>query len=412
VLTLNGVNQYVNVSRNLAMFRDFEIQTAVLWRGGDSNQKVFHFGDDTDHMYLTPANTDGVAEFVIKVGGTVQRLTAAAPLPLGRWTVVTIRKAGNTGTMTFNTGGRISGNNATPIPTVTNNAMTLNPVQVSGKLTNDAVYSLGRGTDGDYFNGSYDYFDVFFKAAPAPTYSYTEIEPIIASRVTFDHNFEGAPANITVTTRADGTLSSLPQPERPNFELVGWFNSRDDDGMNISEAGAAHVFADDITLYAVWRCNHVFDDEWEVVTPPTCTGGGTESRTCTVDGCDENEVRIVNSAGTISITRLTGHPDTEGYERFVITNLTDEVVTTKGLYLSHNVARDSEPDEFLQWRMPAIILRENSSFRLRGSATAGIYNTLKHAYTDFALSDVVNLRLVTSTAESAACWNGSGECLC
>jgi len=202
VLTLNGTNQYVNLNRNVAMFRDIEIQTAVLWRGGAANQKVFHFGDATDHMFFTPSNADGRAEFVLKVGSTTQRLTANAPLPIGRWSIVSIRIIGSSGTMAINVGGTISGNTPVAIPNATNASMSLNPVQISNKLTNDAVYSLGRDQAGNFFNGSYDYFNVFFQSTTAPTYAYTAIEsaaatPSIAITPSANHTFPQIRGNAT-----------------------------------------------------------------------------------------------------------------------------------------------------------------------------------------------------------------------
>jgi hypothetical protein len=59
VLTLNDVDQYANLSRSISNLRHFEIQTAVPWRGETANQRIFHFGDGTNHMYLTSSNADG-----------------------------------------------------------------------------------------------------------------------------------------------------------------------------------------------------------------------------------------------------------------------------------------------------------------------------------------------------------------
>jgi hypothetical protein len=174
VLTLNGVDQFALLNHGIASFRDIEIQTAVLWRGGAQNQRVFHFGDSTNHMFFTPSNADNRAEFVIRQGSTTQRLTANAPIPIGVWTIVTVRIIGNTGTLTFNTGPSSLG--AADIPAVTNTAMTLSPADIANRYATANVYALGRCNVGNFFNGSYDYFNVFFQAAPAPAYTYTQTE--------------------------------------------------------------------------------------------------------------------------------------------------------------------------------------------------------------------------------------------
>jgi hypothetical protein len=195
VLTLNGSSQYVNLSRATTQFSDIEIQTAVLWRGGAANQKIFHFGDSENFMSLTPSNADGRAEFVIRRGTTTQRLTATAALPIGRWTVITVRIIGNTGTLTFNTGS------GTAIPTVTNTTMSLNPAEISSVRTNSAVYSLGRDNNGNFFNGSYHYYNVFFAAAPAPAYPYTATE---------SSNPQPTATTAAATTAAPPATTNLP----------------------------------------------------------------------------------------------------------------------------------------------------------------------------------------------------------
>ncbi|MCL1832613.1 MAG: hypothetical protein FWG45_06885, partial [Oscillospiraceae bacterium] len=322
VLTLNGHDQYVNVSRNVSMFRDFEIQTAVLWRGGAANQKVFHFGDKDEHMYFTPSNENGVAEFVIKTEDAEQRLTANAPLPLGRWTVVTIRKVGNTGTLTFNVGGKIGDDTPTSIPAVTNGTMFLNPVQVSGKHDDEAVYSLGRGVDGEYFNGSYDYFDVYFKAAPAPTYGYTEMEEISLT------------------------------------------------------------------------CDHLFPDEWELVTPADCYQDGEESRVCMREGCDVTEERAVKANKVISLILD---------EYVAVGNHADTALSLKGLYLfDADAVDDTKIEEW--WRMPALIM-QGDSFLFFGDG-------LKYTRIGFKTIHTERLRLVTADGTSVACWNAAGVCIC
>jgi carbonic anhydrase/acetyltransferase-like protein (isoleucine patch superfamily) len=191
VLSLNGTNQYVNLPRASTQLRDIEIQTAVLWLGGANNQKVFHFGDATNFMSFTPSNSAGRAEFVIQRGTTTQRLTAAAALPIGRWSIVSVRIIGNTGTLSIAT--------STAAPAVvTNTSMSLMPVEVSANMTNSAVHSLGRDQAGNHFNGRYHYFNIYQAAVAMPTYNYTQTE-----------------SGTTPSTPAATTTSLPPVTERP-----------------------------------------------------------------------------------------------------------------------------------------------------------------------------------------------------
>jgi uncharacterized repeat protein (TIGR02543 family) len=130
--------------------------------------------------------------------------------------------------------------------------MSLKPADISNNLTNSAVYSLGRDVDGNFFNGSYDFFDIFYKATPAPTYSYTAVEAAtnpVSYNITFDYNYTGAPANLVRPTGTTGKLSALPTiPTREGYTFTGWFNAR----TGGTEITVDTTFTANATVYARW----------------------------------------------------------------------------------------------------------------------------------------------------------------
>jgi uncharacterized repeat protein (TIGR02543 family) len=322
---------------------------------------VFHFGDETNHMYFTPSNADGRAEFVIREGNTVRRLTAQAPLPVGRWTIVTISIIGNTGTLTFNTGPAALG--AVAIPTVTSADITLTPAQVA----TSGVYSLGRSTNGNFFNGSYDYFNIFFKAVPAPEYIYTETEdttpPPPLPIVTFNHNYEGSSEPTTAQVRENRTLatSSLPTLTRDGFTFDGWFTSSvSGEGERIRGGREGTVFADDTTVYARWT---ELDIPVEILT-----------------------------------LYISGASADENGGWFEIRNPTDNILSSVGLVV---VCGESE------WRIPSVIFVAGMTLRVRayGNDTCDV---LKRMRANFAfevgdsllLNDFNGVNLWTFDVES------------
>ena len=156
VITFNGTDQYILCDRTLADYKDMEISTAVLWRGGENEQKLFEFGGDSV-MSFTPSNYEGKAQFTI--GAT--SITADAPLAVGEWSVVRVIIRGNNAKLIIN--GSLAGEDV--IYTLPEDTTGLN-----------SRYYIARGNSGRFFNGSMDFFRVYFKEADEPPYYYTKSE--------------------------------------------------------------------------------------------------------------------------------------------------------------------------------------------------------------------------------------------
>ena len=169
-MTFNGKNQYIICDDTVSDYKDMEISTAVLWRGGESSQKVFDFGGST-HMYFTPSNSDGKAEFVI--GNTA--LTADTALEKGKWYVVRVIIKDGQASLLLN-GESAAQGQVSVLPEDT--------------LGEGSANYIARGQDGSYFNGSMDYFRVSFKEVTEPDYYYTESEAI-TDKIRGDVNADG-----------------------------------------------------------------------------------------------------------------------------------------------------------------------------------------------------------------------------
>ncbi len=161
VLTLNGEDQYVIADSSFANLHEFSIQTGFLWRGS-GDERIFSFGDDEKYMYLTASNADGVLAFVINDGTGEQTLTASEVIP-GEWTTVNVTVTDDWARIFVN-GQQIA-----------DTTITIDPCDI---VSESAKYYVGRGYDGNYFDGSFDYFRVNFKAVEEPAYTYTEKEEI------------------------------------------------------------------------------------------------------------------------------------------------------------------------------------------------------------------------------------------
>ncbi len=165
VLSFNGGDQYIIADSSMANFHDMEIQTAVLWREQNADQRIFSFGDAEKYMYLTTSNADGTLEFVINDGTGEQKLTSDTWLNYGEWTTISVSLTGDTAKLT------VQGFNSAA--TEVSGTITADPADV---VSTGAKYYIGRGLDGNYFNGSMDYFRVYHKDVTEAAYSYTEVE--------------------------------------------------------------------------------------------------------------------------------------------------------------------------------------------------------------------------------------------
>ena len=174
VMPLDGISQYVELPPSANDFSDMSVAVWVKWTGTAAGQRIWSMGDGSNkEMYLTPMDAaTGKLRFVIGNGTTTQSIDGAAALGSG-WNHVALSFSGNTATLFVN--GTQVGQNT---------ALTLAPDQLNAPLMQNANY-LGRGNNGDYFQGSLDEFRLYMKSLTA-----AEITTLYAT---------AAPAPVTLT---------------------------------------------------------------------------------------------------------------------------------------------------------------------------------------------------------------------
>lgn len=160
VISLDGKDAYVELDSAAIRSDDLQISMGVLWKGGSGD--LFFAGDDIASLSLKAANADGVAEFTITDGKTVQKLTANKAIPQNVWNQVTLRLIDGKGELHLN---------GTPIAS---GDITLTPTDVLLAAKSEEI-TLGKGSSG-YLKGAYDYCDLYFKSAPEPMIAYSGME--------------------------------------------------------------------------------------------------------------------------------------------------------------------------------------------------------------------------------------------
>jgi arabinan endo-1,5-alpha-L-arabinosidase len=91
VLNLSGANQYIKLPAGAGTMQTF--MAWVKWNGGAAWQRIFDFGNDTNHYtVLTPAAANGKLRYNISLNSIPgeQIADAASPLPVGIWTHVAV----------------------------------------------------------------------------------------------------------------------------------------------------------------------------------------------------------------------------------------------------------------------------------------------------------------------------------
>ena len=145
-LKLNGVDQYVDMPRDIADVRNITIDVSVKWAGGRKGQRLIEFASNKDNcMYLTPADVSGKLSLVMKKNGKAQVAQADGPLPSGQWCDIRVVLSADSAILYVNE-QRVA----------KRDKITIDPEDL-----NCTVCLLGRGVEGDYFEGLVDALSLY-----------------------------------------------------------------------------------------------------------------------------------------------------------------------------------------------------------------------------------------------------------
>jgi carbonic anhydrase/acetyltransferase-like protein (isoleucine patch superfamily) len=150
-LELNG-SEYIILQRSLSDFDDITVSVWVKPKSSKGKQPVWTFGADTD-TYMQLEIENGTPVVIARKGNKKEKLTAAATIPEGAWTHLTVSLADDTGTMCINGKEAAKG------------TITIDPDQLLAANVNRARQQnyLGRGSTGKCFTGALDNFSVYSK---------------------------------------------------------------------------------------------------------------------------------------------------------------------------------------------------------------------------------------------------------
>ena len=84
-LRMNGSDNYIQLPYTIANHQSLTVSCWVYWRGGDNWQRVWDFGNGTNHyMFFSPQSDSGM-RFAIKNGGDEQQIRLSRILGKNRW---------------------------------------------------------------------------------------------------------------------------------------------------------------------------------------------------------------------------------------------------------------------------------------------------------------------------------------
>jgi len=147
-IDLDGVNDYVKLPSGIANVDDITIAAWVKWDGGDAQQRIFDFGNNTtEYMFLTPTDFDGQMRFAITTGSYQNEdILITDGLAVGQWVHVAVTLRGNTGILYINGSPKVAGY-------ISWNPSDFNPVK---NYIGDSQWP-----DDPFFNGKIDDFRIY-----------------------------------------------------------------------------------------------------------------------------------------------------------------------------------------------------------------------------------------------------------
>ncbi len=215
-LNMTSQNSYVQVPYNFTHQPSMTIAMWVRWSGGNNWQRVFDFGNDTDHyMFLTPSNGSEM-RFVLKNGGSEEVLSAdRLPQNSYRHVAITIQAtdAGSTSVTLYVNGEAVA----------TKSDFTINPADIQA-----SVAYLGRSMfiADPLFKGYLDDFRIYNYPLTADEIL-TVMEDTGATSIDVKDDYEDTPTTgiqsvaADVDEQSDGpTYNTAGQQVQPDYRGV------------------------------------------------------------------------------------------------------------------------------------------------------------------------------------------------
>jgi hypothetical protein len=199
VLSLNGVNQYVDLPPGIGAMRTFAAW--VKWGGGNDWQRIFDFGvNDTSYAMLTAKANNGELRFEITPNGSAETrdLDSPNPLPTNVWTHVAVALDGWQAVMFVN--GRAVAVNA---------SVNLLPSDVAGGAN---YFGRSQFSGDPYFKGQMDSIQVSSQTLP--------IEQITASSIGFSSAASTLTLNWPAWTNGLGLYSATSMVAGANWTSI------------------------------------------------------------------------------------------------------------------------------------------------------------------------------------------------
>jgi hypothetical protein len=150
-IQFNGKDQYAVVEGHIVDTSGITFDLWLWWEGGAGEQFVFAFGSSDGAVMFTP-NKSGKAALIVRKGESTQSVEATKPVPVRRWTRVTIAWGNGVGRIYFD--GEFIGEGK----------IGLKPEDINARFG-----YIGRGLRGGYLKGRLSDFAVFRKAFESPS---------------------------------------------------------------------------------------------------------------------------------------------------------------------------------------------------------------------------------------------------
>lgn len=209
IITFDGESQYAILDSSMLYFDDsMQIDFSTLWRGGESNQKAFYLGGETGYLYFTPSGNSGYPQIVICDGEKEYTVTASKAFPQNNWVDVTI---------TFYSGKVILTIDGESYGT---SICSISLFDIAQTGNNECFLAKGRYYS--YYNGSFDYFNQYYKNIKNISFSsYTEAGQQVEVGTSDDDSYEVKEPSVTIKCNSEVSLGDTIDIEAVTENIRG-----------------------------------------------------------------------------------------------------------------------------------------------------------------------------------------------